>query len=95
MAELWNLPASLINSIIHHHRPHRANKYKLLTSIVHLADAIANAEQDVRLSSINYGAWKILKEEHPDLSIEQIKDFKVAMDKEMATYVKISKLWDE
>ncbi len=95
LAELWNLPASLINSIIHHHRPHRANKYKLLTSIVHLADAIANAEQDVRLSSINYGAWKILKEEHPDLSIEQIKDFKVAMDKEMATYVKISKLWDE
>jgi len=95
LAELWNLPIPLINSIIHHHRPHRANKFKLLVSIVHLADVIANAKKDIQLSSINYGAWKILKEEHPGLSIKQVEDFKISMDKEMATYIEVSKLWDE
>ncbi len=40
VAEKWNLPAELVESIAFHHSPEEATLNRRLTSIVHLADAI-------------------------------------------------------
>lgn len=40
VAEKWNLPEELVDTIAHHHSPQDAAVNKLLTSIVHLADVI-------------------------------------------------------
>ena len=38
LADKWNLPETICDSIKHHHIPHLADSDKKLTSIVHLAD---------------------------------------------------------
>lgn len=38
LANRWNLPESLGDSIAHHHHPSKSEKNKLLPSIIHLAD---------------------------------------------------------
>jgi putative nucleotidyltransferase with HDIG domain len=40
VAEKWNLPKALVDSIGHHHTPEDSNINELLVSIVHVADAI-------------------------------------------------------
>lgn len=40
IAEKWNLPKALVDTIGHHHTPELANINQLLVSIVHVADAI-------------------------------------------------------
>lgn len=40
VAEKWNLPKALVDSIGHHHTPENSNINQLLVSIVHVADAI-------------------------------------------------------
>lgn len=40
VAEKWNLPPELVDTIAHHHNPEKAKVNKTLTSIVHLADAV-------------------------------------------------------
>lgn len=40
VAEKWNLPPELVDTIAHHHNPEKAKANKTLTSIVHLADAV-------------------------------------------------------
>lgn len=40
VAEKWNLPKALVDSIGHHHTPEDSNINQLLVSIVHVADAI-------------------------------------------------------
>ncbi|MCP4252925.1 MAG: HDOD domain-containing protein [Candidatus Scalindua sp.] len=39
--EKWNLPPILVESVQYHHQPEKANEYKKITYIVHLADAIS------------------------------------------------------
>lgn len=41
MAEQWNLPPALAESILQHHSPHSDQESYALTAIVHVADAIA------------------------------------------------------
>lgn len=38
LAVKWNLPVALCETILNHHTPHLTGEYKILTSIVHLAD---------------------------------------------------------
>ncbi|MCD6363977.1 MAG: HDOD domain-containing protein [Synergistetes bacterium] len=40
IAEKWNLPKELVDSISHHHSPEKADVDPQLTSIVHVSDAI-------------------------------------------------------
>jgi len=40
IAEKWNLPSELVESIAFHHTPELAPNYKEITTIVHIADAI-------------------------------------------------------
>ena len=43
LAELWNLPAYLVESIAYHHEPDQAVHYALDVSIVHIANFLANS----------------------------------------------------
>ncbi|MCP5002630.1 MAG: HDOD domain-containing protein [Planctomycetes bacterium] len=40
--EKWGLPPSLVEAVQYHHQPEKSEKYKVLTYIVHLADAICD-----------------------------------------------------
>ena len=42
IAQQWNLPDDLVEAITHHHTPERAQGQEQLTSIVHVANALAN-----------------------------------------------------
>ena len=52
LAEKWNLPDPLANTVLYHHIPSKSKEHKTLTSIVHLADymtqklSIGNFEWD-------------------------------------------------
>jgi putative nucleotidyltransferase with HDIG domain len=41
LCERWNLPESLIFSILYHHKPSEANKFEQLCAITHLSDYIS------------------------------------------------------
>ncbi len=80
LAQKWQLPAILVESITHHHRPldvlalPEPSREPALTAIVHLADILAH-EPDLNFteslqSSESFSdnlAWKIILAERPDL----------------------------
>jgi HD-like signal output (HDOD) protein len=41
LADKWNLPDTVVNTILHHHTPSLANKGLTQVAVVHLADYIA------------------------------------------------------
>ena len=42
LAERWNLPAQLVDAILHHHTPSSARLNRELVAIIHYADVVAN-----------------------------------------------------
>jgi putative nucleotidyltransferase with HDIG domain len=88
LAQRWDLPASLVESIAYHHRPLDVlalappSREPVLTAMVHLADILAH-EPDLDFteslqSSESFGdnlAWKIILAERPELSIDSIDLF--------------------
>jgi putative nucleotidyltransferase with HDIG domain len=66
LAERWNLPPKLTDTIALHHRPLDAGPYALEASIVHLADILARALDlgsggDRKIPPLDHAAWNILK----------------------------------
>lgn len=60
----WNLPESFIEIAIHHHRPSLAERYRLETATVHLADVItgmahSTASGTEQVASLEPGAWEL------------------------------------
>ena len=65
VAEKWNLPGILTESIAYHHTPQMALNHKKYVAIVHLADAIARLENlgnggDSQTPVIDPESWKML-----------------------------------
>lgn len=93
LAQRWDLPASLIESIAYHHRPLDVlalappSREPALTAMVHLADIMAH-EPDLDFSeslqaSEAFGdnlAWKIILAERPGLSREKMDTFIVGYE---------------
>jgi putative nucleotidyltransferase with HDIG domain len=72
LAERWNLPAKLVNTIAWHHAPLDAKGFAFEASIVHLADILARALQlgsggDGKVPPLERAAWDILKLKPPAL----------------------------
>ena len=79
LAESWNLPVGLREPISFHHHPQQAQKAKLATAIVHLADFLVRAVGhgsggDPWVSDLNHKAWDRLGLSIQDLE-ETIVDF--------------------
>ncbi len=65
LAEKWNLPGILTESIAYHHTPQMALNHKKYVAIVHLADAIARLENlgnggDSQTPVIDPKSWSML-----------------------------------
>jgi len=43
LLELWKLPPSLREAVLHHHHPERAQRFPVEAAVVHVADLITNA----------------------------------------------------
>lgn len=72
VAEKWNLPLELVDTIAHHHSPEKAKVNKPLTSIVHLADAVCVSMGigigiDGMLYAVSEEALRILKMDEEDI----------------------------
>jgi HD-like signal output (HDOD) protein len=60
----WNLPESFVEIAIHHHQPSAAERYRLETAIVHLADVItgmahSTASGTAQVATLEPGAWEL------------------------------------
>jgi putative nucleotidyltransferase with HDIG domain len=61
----WNLPENLINMVVGHHQPLKANRFKEAASIIHVADLLAHTLQlgvsgETFIPSLNEEAWELL-----------------------------------
>jgi len=66
LAERWNLPPKLVNTIAWHHTPAAGGAFAVESSIVHLADILARALQlgsggDPLVPPVDHAAWGLLK----------------------------------
>jgi len=66
LAEKWEMPPAVINTITYHHKPHLAGEFALETSIVHLADIFCRTikigpEEIDMTPPQNIAAWKLLE----------------------------------
>ncbi len=64
LAEKWNLPAELRESISYHHNPEKAGVGFKLASIAHIADVFARAKcigngGDILVPKISHDAWNL------------------------------------
>ena len=60
----WNLPESFMEVARHHHQPSVAERYRLETATVHLADvitgmALSTASGTSRVAALEPGAWEL------------------------------------
>lgn len=74
LAESWNLPVNLQEPIAFHHQPLKAQKAKIQTAIVHLANFLTRAVGfgsggDPWTPALNHKAWERL-----GLSMQQLED---------------------
>ncbi|GAB4338702.1 MAG: HDOD domain-containing protein [Candidatus Abyssubacteria bacterium] len=81
LAENWNLPPTLVESILYHHRPLDVlalappSRNPALTAIIHLADMLASepeSEAERQNSFADALAWKIILAERADLTKESV-----------------------
>jgi HD-like signal output (HDOD) protein len=84
LAESWNLPAGLQEPIVYHHRPLRAQKAKVQTAIVHLANFLTRAMGfgsggDPWLPPLDKKAWERLGLTMKDLG-EIVNEFGDELD---------------
>lgn len=105
LAQRWDLPAPLIESITYHHRPLDVlalappSREPALTAMVHLADILAHEPdldffeslQSLESFSDNL-AWKIILAERPELNRESIGQF---IEKNEEYKAKVSALVEE
>lgn len=60
----WNLPDSFVESARHHHQPSTAERYRLETAVIHLADVITSmahsgASATMQVAALEPGAWEL------------------------------------
>ena len=68
LCEGWGFPPTLVSPIFFHHRVEQASEEHIrMTSIVHLADILANHQADKQPRSIQPAAQKNLKLHSDDL----------------------------
>ncbi len=72
VAQSWNLPTGITAAMVHHHEPMKAENYKTLASVVHLADFFARLFEmgsagDCNVSEINPLVLKHLNFDQNDL----------------------------
>jgi HD-like signal output (HDOD) protein len=84
LAESWNLPAGLHEPILYHHRPLRAQKAKVQTAVVHLANFLTRAMGfgsggDPWLPPLDKKAWERLGLTMKDLN-DIVNDFGDELD---------------
>lgn len=86
----WNLPEELCEAIAFHHKPERAERNMVLTSVVHLANLLARMKgvgfsgdrASVRIEE-NVG-WQILTTKCPPLADVDLESFILDLDREIA-----------
>jgi len=60
----WSLPDSFVESARHHHQPSTAERYRLETAVIHLADVItsmahSSASATMQVAALEPGAWEL------------------------------------
>ena len=60
----WNLPDSFVETARHHHHPSKAERYRLETATIHLADVITSmahgtASTTMQVAALEPGAWEM------------------------------------
>lgn len=60
----WNLPESFVETALHHHQPTTAERYRMETAVVHLADVISGMAHSTgsgtqQTSVLEPGAWEL------------------------------------
>ena len=74
VGEKWKLPRNLVDSILYHHKPARSISFKVLTSIVSLANMFSKmlddsfASKEIKSQITATVAWKILENEMPQIN---------------------------
>lgn len=81
IAQKWNFPHNLVETIEYHHKPHLSRNVPVQTAIVHISDIIIRAKGfgfagDIFVPAINDSAWAILNLSERDLKelINEIDD---------------------
>lgn len=82
LAEKWNLPPSLVDTVLNHETPDKASENRVLTAVVHLADYMTNKlgigdfawDKDLQIEKSVFEICKIQDEVHLDKFIEDYRD---------------------
>lgn len=82
LAEKWNLPPSLVDTVLNHETPDKASENRVLTAVVHLADYMTNKlgigdfawDKDLQIEKSVFEICKIQDEIHLDKFIEDYRD---------------------
>ncbi|HOJ38636.1 MAG TPA: HDOD domain-containing protein [Ignavibacteriales bacterium] len=82
LAEKWNLPPSLVDTVLNHETPEKATENRVLTAVVHLADYMTNRlgigdfawDKDLQIEKSVLEIFKIQDEVQLDKFIEDYKD---------------------
>lgn len=85
LAESWNLPVGLQETISYHHQPLKAQKAKLQTAIVHVADFLTRSVGfgsggDPWIPPLNHRAWERL-----GLSVQALQEIICELNDELET----------
>jgi putative nucleotidyltransferase with HDIG domain len=75
--ERWNLPASVIEAVRHHHAPERATADPVLAAAVHVADVLCHTTAIARFAPEDIPVWspaalEVLGLSEPDLQVDQL-----------------------
>ncbi|HOP50145.1 MAG TPA: HDOD domain-containing protein [Ignavibacteriales bacterium] len=82
LAEKWNLPPALVDTVLNHETPDNATENRILTAVVHLADYMTNKlgigdfewDKDLQIQPSVLEIFKIQDEVQLDKFIEDYRD---------------------
>lgn len=82
LAEKWNLPPALVDTVLNHETPNNATENRILTAVVHLADYMTNKlgigdfewDKDLQIQPSVLEIFKIQDEVQLDKFIEDYRD---------------------
>ncbi len=78
LLEHWNFPVALCDAVLYHHKPCEANNNKILASLVHLADFMAN----------KYSSGNCCWDNNLELSEEAMQILRFRNENEIEMFVK-------
>lgn len=67
LAEKWNFPGQLVDTIAHHHHPEQSELYKEIVSIIHMADILCQ--------KLDGGFFELEKDITPDVEGDSMINF--------------------